>query len=656
MYRNYLMTLVAWCTALLTFGQSDKNETYYHIETIPIPEGISMEVGGLAALPDGSLAAVTRRGEIWLISNYSGSSPHFRLFASGLHEPLGLAYTDGVFYTVQRGELTRISDQNRDGKADLFEKVYDWPLSGNYHEYSYGPVIDKEGWLWVTLNASWDSANRRAQSWAKWRGWVLKISKDGKMEPVATGLRSPAGFGFNAAGDFFYAENQGDWVGSGRISHVERGDFLGNPAGLKWTSEPNSPLKLKTDAISTTDKTLFETAQLIPELKSPAIWAPHGIFGISTSDILADTLSGDFGPFTGQLFVGDQGQSKIMRVALEKVNGQYQGAIFPFLDGFMSGILRMIWAKNGEMLVGMTNRGWNSTGRQPFGIQRVVWSGKTPFEMEKVEARPDGFEITFTQPLDTVTAFDKTAYQIQGFTYLYQLAYGSPVINQQNCPVQAVVLSQDRKRVRLVVENIKEGYIHELKIKGLLSFENKPLVHDLAYYTLNSIPEGEKIVVTSHHDAHLEHSSFLSSTRVSDNLLDKKIVEMPQEWNHKVDHTIEIGTKPGLKFSVEHVNVKAGARVQLIFKNSDDMLHNLVLVNPGRENEIGEKALELGLSGVERHYIPESDHILTHTSLLQPESEEVIYFQAPLKAGSYPYICTAPGHFQLMRGIMRVVE
>jgi hypothetical protein len=77
-----------------------------------------------------------------------------------------------------------------------------------------------------------------------------------------------------------------------------------------------------------------EVAKSVPGLKPPAIWFPHGILGISTSAILIDDVKGKFGPFAGQVFVGDQGQSKIMRVAMEKVKGEYQGAVFPFRKGF----------------------------------------------------------------------------------------------------------------------------------------------------------------------------------------------------------------------------------------------------------------------------------------------------------------------------------
>ncbi|MGF7473871.1 hypothetical protein WFJ45_24430, partial [Salmonella enterica subsp. enterica serovar Minnesota] len=71
----------------------------------------------------------------------------------------------------------------------------------------------------------------------------MNITGDNKMEPFATGLRSPCGMGI-IDGELFYADNQGDWVPSGGIVHLKRGSFAGHPAGLAWTHLPNSPLKL----------------------------------------------------------------------------------------------------------------------------------------------------------------------------------------------------------------------------------------------------------------------------------------------------------------------------------------------------------------------------------------------------------------------------
>jgi len=77
-----------------------------------------------------------------------------------------------------------------------------------------------------------------------------------------------------------------------------------------------------------------------------------------------DTIEGKLRSFNEQQFIGDQGHSKIMRVYMEKINGVYQGAAFPFVGGFSSSVLRMIWGSDSSMFVGMTSRGWASTEKK----------------------------------------------------------------------------------------------------------------------------------------------------------------------------------------------------------------------------------------------------------------------------------------------------
>ena len=643
----------------------EKEEDYYKLTTLPIPENVVLEVGGLVSLPDGQLAVSTRRGEVWLISNpymSDNTRPHFKRFAHGLHEALGLAYKNGNFYLAQRSELTRLQDTDGDGKADLYESIYSWPLSGNYHEYGYGPVIQPDGSMLVTLNLGWVG---KGNSPVPWRGWLLKITPEGEMTPVATGLRSPAGFNRLSSGDVFYTENQGDWVGSGRMTHLRPGDFAGNPAGLAWTSLPGSPLKLKPADIPDTGEPMYETAKKVPGLKPPAIWFPHGILGVSTAAILEDTTGGSFGPFAGQLFVADQGQSKIMRVFLEKVNGEYQGAAFPFREGFSSGLLRLAWGLDGSMFGGMTNRGWGSTGKEPYGLQRLEWTGKVPFEIKTMVAQPDGFELEFTEPLNPLTAADPKFYQITGFNYKYHHLYGSPVIDKEPCPVRKVVVSEDGRRARLVVGNLRKGYIHELKVEGLRSAENQSLLHSVAYYTLNNFPEGESLPVAhavaraAHHHAAPgpDSGSKASPTKNSESptaATAKHQTTMPTAWKVP-DQTITIGTRPNLKFSQELVEVKAGSKIKLIFNNDDDMLHNFVLVEPGSAIEVGNLALKLGLDAQKQNYVPQTDKVLYHTMLLQPETSDTIYFTAPSTPGEYTFVCTVPGHYFVMQGKLKVV-
>jgi cytochrome c551/c552 len=521
LYKLFTAGLAAMI--VLTSSAQSKLPTeddYYKMISIPTPEGVLLEVGGVATLPDGRIALSTRRGDIWVIENATmenGSSPSYTLFASGLHEPLGLLYKDDALYAAQRGELTKLVDTNGDGRADVYETIYAWPISGHYHEYSFGPKLAPDGSFFVTGNVAFgDEEWWRGESRTPWRGWTMKIHPDGTLEPWATGMRSPCGIGM-IDGEFFYDDNQGDWMGSGGIFHVTKGSFTGHPAGLKWTGKENSPVKLTTEQLyakvdprkvkkngqyvkpeniqnETDPNFLFEMKKFFPELRLPAVWLPHGILGISNSEILKDDTNGKFGPFAGQIFVGDQGQSKIMRVVMEKVKGEFQGVAFDFRSGFQSGVLRMNWGNDGSLFAGETNRGWGSAGTANSGLQRLVWMGKVPMEMKTVRATPDGFEIEFTLPVDKAKAEDLASYSGNSFIYKYHPVYGSPPVNQEKLGIKGVKVSDDGLKVRIVIDNLRQYYLHEISVPGIRSKDGAlPVLHPTAYYTLNNIPDGEKL-------------------------------------------------------------------------------------------------------------------------------------------------------------------
>ncbi|WP_228713670.1 plastocyanin/azurin family copper-binding protein [Arundinibacter roseus] len=638
-------------------------DDYYRIITMPIPENIEMEIGGLSVLPDGRLAASTRRGEVWMIGNpymKGNGRPTFKRFAHGLHEPLGLLYRGDHFLITQRGEVTKLVDTDQDGVADVYDSFARWPLSGNYHQYSYGPVPLPDGEMIVTLNLDWIG---RGASQSKWRGWMLKLDSQGKLTPWATGLRSPAGFGV-FKGDIFYTENQGDWVGSGRMTHLAKGDFAGNPAGLRWSGEEGSPVKLRPEDVPDTGEPLYDVAQRTPGIKPPAVWFPHTLMGISTSDFKEDTTAGAFGPFAGQMFVGDQGHSKIMRVDMEIVNGVWQGACFPFREGFQSGLIRMVWGLDGSMFVGQTSRGWSATGKSPFGIQRLVWTGQTPFEIKTIRSQPDGFDVTFTLPVDAATAGDPASYAVNSFTYKYHHTYGSPIINAEPMTIKGIIVAADGLSARLVLDETKlrKGYIHEIKAEGIKSANGLPLLHTTGYYTLNEIASGSKADAARFTASSragmsgMDHSQHTATEAMPMAASAKRVTTQPATWTNGPDQVITIGTKPGLKFDLAEVRVKAGSKVKFIFNNNDDMLHNCVITLPGAANTVGEAALNMGLKGAELNYIPDRNEVLFHTGLMQPESSEALYFVAPAKTGDYQYVCTFPGHHTLMQGKMKVVK
>ncbi len=520
LYRAVLLAVIMFSGSFSAFAQeTPKEEDFFKIMKVATPEGVILEVGGLVNLPNGNLGISTRRGDVFIVENPTSSRPYFRKFASGLHEILGLAYKDGAFYCAQRGELTKLVDTNVDGKADVYETIYSWPLSGHYHEYSFGPKIAPDGSFFVTGNVAFGNEEWwRGESRVPWRGWAMRITEDGKMEPWATGMRSPAGLGF-LNNELFYTDNQGDWMGSGAIWKVEKGDFIGHPAGLAWSGMPNSPVKLteaqfnsKIDprkvrnekgryikpenVVNENFKTLFEMKKEFPELRLPAVWLPYGILGISSSEPIT-IPKGHFGPFEGQTLIGDQGMSILSRVFMEKVNGEFQGASFMFRSGFRSGVMRMSWARDSSLFIGETNRGWGSAGEANEGLQRLVWNNKTPFEMKAVRAMPDGFEIEFTLPVDPKSAEDLVSYSVESYIYKYHPVYGSPPVNTQNLAIKGVKLSADGLKARIIVDNLRKYYIHTIKLDGIRERDNfYSLVHPTAYYTMNNIPEGAKLSMT----------------------------------------------------------------------------------------------------------------------------------------------------------------
>ncbi|PWS29645.1 hypothetical protein DF947_21990 [Pedobacter paludis] len=517
-YTFKTLTILALSLSFSTlFAQeTPKEEDFFRINKVKVPEGPILEVGGLVTLPNGDLGISTRRGEVYIVQNPTSSKPYWKRFAYGLHEILGIAYKDGALYVAQRGELTKLIDKDMDGKADVYETIYAWPLSGHYHEYSFGPKIAADGTFLVTANVAFgDEEWWRAESRVPMRGWAMNITEDGKMTPYAAGFRSPAGIGM-LDDQFYYTENQGDWVGSGGLWKVNKGDFMGHPASLRWTSRSDSPVKLQSDffyskmderrikneqgryikpenRVNETFKTLFEMKKTFPELRLPAVWLPYGILGISSAEPVKIPAN-SFGPFAGQILVGDQGMSIISRIFMETVKGEEQGASFLFRKGFRSGVLRLAWGTDGSLFVGETNRGWGSAGDANEGLERLVYNNKVPFEMKAVRAMPDGFEIEFTKPVDRKSAEDLASYSAESFIYKYHPVYGSPPVNTEKLKISGVKVSDDGLKARIIVQNLRQYYIHTLTLDGLRSQDGfYSLIHPVAFYTLNQIPDGNKL-------------------------------------------------------------------------------------------------------------------------------------------------------------------
>ncbi len=497
--RAFCLGLFIAVTALAMAGTSmgagtDENAAY-SVVPYALPEGVKLEASGVAQLPDGRVAVVTRRGEVWLLEHPEADPTNpaavgFKRIAAGLHEPMGLLWHEGGLLTTQRSELTRLRDLNGDDTIDDYECVAKgWGVSGAYHEYGYGPAVDCDGDLWVTLNVRMGRPvtmpGHRATEFP-WRGWAMRVTAAGGLEPMAAGLRSPAGVGRNAAGEIFCSDQQGPWWGTNPILHLRRGVFFGNKDSLVDARRPESSIRHPGELPQ--EITVVEAAHRVPGLVPPAVWLPYAKLGQSPTAVVADLTGGKFGPFEEQLFVGEFVLSRVNRVFLEKVDGEYQGAAFRFVEGFQSGPVSMTFLRDGSLLVGETNRGWNSQGTRSYGLERVRWTGRAPFEMRAMRARADGFVLEFTSAVDPVAAARPESYAMTSYTYIYHQKYGSPEVDVQPVVIASATPLEDGKSVRLRCEGLRAGYVHELDFSGMRARDGEAIKHPTGYYTLNRIP------------------------------------------------------------------------------------------------------------------------------------------------------------------------
>jgi hypothetical protein len=307
-----------------------------------------------------------------------------------------------------------------------------------------------------------------------YRGWVMKLTPAGRLLPVATGFRSPNGLGFDQEGNLFATDNQGDWVGTSPLHHVREGHFYGHPAGLVWQPgwQQGNPFRIP-----------------VPELDKmrtrAAVLFPHGIMANSPTQPLCDRTAGKFGPFAGQLLVGEMNQGRIVRVMLERVGGELQGACVPLLDGqgLRKGNNRLAFAPDGSLWVGQNAHGW--AGEE--GIQRIVYTGTPPLDIHTMHLTPEGFELTFTQPVDAAAAANPANYAFRHYYYAYQQRYGSDQYDVQAVPVTGIQVSPDRRKVTLTLAALKAGYVYELRLGDIKTAAGTPVANKIICYTLNKL-------------------------------------------------------------------------------------------------------------------------------------------------------------------------
>lgn len=432
------------------------------------PDDFLPKVGGLDFLSDGRAVVSTwdAAGAVYIVNNADSGDPSKMSVikvAEGLAEPLGLKVVDDEIYVLQKQELTKLIDHNGDEVADEYRTVCNsWTTTANFHEFAFG-LVYKDGHFYgntaIAILPGGASANPQAPD----RGKTFKISKEtGELEFVAQGLRTPNGIGLGTDNEIFVADNQGDWLPSSKILHITPGAFFNSYA---------------VDPVGTKD---------LP-IKQPVVWLPQDEIGNSPSTPLAL----NDGPYAGQMIHGEVTNGGVKRVFVEKIDGEYQGCLFRFTQGLEAGVNRMAWGPDGSLYVGGigSSGNWQHYGTLWYGLQKLTYNSKPTFEMLAVRAKSNGMEIEFTEALPVGAGWDKGDYEVSQWWYKPTIEYGGPKMDETNLNVRSANVSEDRKKVFLELDGMKEGHVVYIRIPAnWISESGNELWSTEAWYTLNSIP------------------------------------------------------------------------------------------------------------------------------------------------------------------------
>ncbi len=455
---------------ILSISLSQVTPEYWTVDYLTPPEGAVLEVGGIGFMSDGDLIASTRRGQVWRIDNPSASNPAdatFTLICEGLHEGLGLAVVDDEIFVMQRGEISKLVDLDDDTIIDEVQTItQDWGMSGNYHEFGFGLPADSAGNLYFSLNVGfWDPHWWHGKSRAPYRGWVLKVSPEGNVTPIAGGFRSPAGLGLLDDGTLLVTDNQGDWMPVCPVYAVEEGGFYGHPASLRWYEDQPD--------VEPSD------TQPHPEIKRehPVLWLPYQ-WSRSTGNVIQDKTGG---PFDGQLLIAELTNGQILRAQIEEIDGVMQGACW-IAHKRVGSAYHIEYGPDNTLYAGMTNRGWG--GLAPgSGIARIKFNGDFPLEIKSAHLVEDGFELEFTKPLVNTPSITGNKYD-----YNYWWEYGSPQQNNDDLLISNVELSENGLSAKVTIDNLESGKCVMLKVQDAKSDDGSTLLHNEVSYTINKMP------------------------------------------------------------------------------------------------------------------------------------------------------------------------
>lgn len=585
----------------------------YIVDTIPVPLSNPfnsvMQLSGIAFDESGTAYISTLAGEVWKVTglDHSLEKVAWKRFATGLNQPLGIHIDKDGIFVLDRGQIYRLHDTNNDDEADFYENyANDFGGYDRSHSHTFGLHRTADGAFHFTQRES-----------------ILRTSPDQKTSEIAYGVRNCMGIG--GSSDYHWvAPQEGDWTPASSIIEVHQGEFYGRPSEGRTGN-----------------------------IASPLCFIPRGVE--NSVGGMVEITSDQWGPFKGSHLGLSYGSGLHYLILRDDSAARPQGATVPLEGEFLSGAVRGAFHPiDGQLyLVGLD--GWGDYSTQDGCFHRVRYSGQQVRKPKSYRTYSNGILIDFTTPLDA-SVEDPSRFFAQMWNYEFGKQYGSPEYS----------LAEPKK---LGHDVLTIPSIHLLENKTSLFVELPDLQPAMQLHLRMHLKGADEVAFKTdlfpspmYLDQTFEHPGLAQPVAGKPTAIALR-VKRDKEKAPVVTGTPVEGSKAllveaagGLLYKQTLLEASPGQALSLTLKNTDVMPHNLVIVTPGATQKVGEAAFAMlnNPEAGDKSYVPDLPEVLHHIPVIDAETEHLLHFTAPEEPGDYPYLCTFPGHWQVMRGILRI--
>ncbi len=599
-------------TTAIEMGKPLPNSPYA-IDTFVVPyqnpHQSVMQLTGIAFGPDETIYVSTLVGEVWSVREHptEDSKVIWRRFASGFNSPMGLHCDQDGLFALDRGQIYRFHDLNEDGEADYYENyASDFRDEGKSHTHTFGLHRTADGAFYFTQKEQ-----------------IMRTSPERETSEIGYGIRNGMGIGGDAD-SFWVGPQEGNWTPASTIIEVENGKHYGIPKG----KDPKP-------------------------ISAPLCFIPRGIDN-STGGFVEIT-SDRWGPYQGSHVGLSFGSCSHYLILQDQKGPQPQAATVPLEGDFLAGVLRGAFRKSDGQLYVVGLDGWGDYSLVDGCLQRVRYLEQPITQPKSFEVFENGIRVDFPVELDGKRSAQAGQQLAQTWEYIFSKGYGSlefsahsDQVGHDLVAIHSVHALADSQSLFFEMPDLDPTMVLYLRM-NLMTAEGAPFAADLFASAMYPQP-------------HFDFPGALPPRAHEKKEVALRVKKDGSKKKRKNSKVIEgarelvVNAVSGLRYDKKILKAKAGEALAFKLVNKDVMPHNLVIVSPGALQKVGEASFKMlnNPKASELNYAPKMPEVRWVIPVIDPDQEESIYFYAPRRKGDYPYMCTFPGHWQAMQGVLRV--